>query len=45
MSGSGFSKLNPAKKDPKQKVALSVATISSRLKQRVKPPAKMVGGK
>lgn len=37
---SGISKLSPFKKDPKQKVALSVATVSSRLKARAKPAPK-----
>lgn len=39
---SGMSKLSPFKKDPKQKVALKVATVSSRLKQRAQTP-KTVG--
>jgi hypothetical protein len=41
---SGITKLSPFKKDPKQKVALKVATVASRLKQRAKPPPKMAGG-
>lgn len=36
MMNSGFSKLSPAKKDPMQKVALSAATVASRLKSKAK---------
>lgn len=44
MMNKGFTKLHPAKKDPMQKMALSAATVASRLKQRVKP-VPTVGGK
>lgn len=38
----GFTKLSPYKKDPRQKAVLPVATVSSRLKQKV-TPVKRVG--
>lgn len=41
MMNSGMSKLSPGKKDPKQKMMLSVATVASRLKQRPKAAPKM----
>lgn len=41
MIASGISKLHPGKKDPKQKMMLSVATVANRLKSRPKPAPKM----
>jgi len=38
-----ISKLHPAKKDPLQKVALSAATVASRLKTKVKPVPRIGG--
>jgi hypothetical protein len=34
LRGQGFQRLDPAKKDPKKKVALSAATFTSRLRQK-----------
>lgn len=45
MMNSGFSKLHPAKKDPMRRPVQSAASVSSKLRQRMKPVAKMAGGK
>lgn len=35
--GQGFNRISPAKKDPKQKLTLSVASVASRLRNGPKP--------
>lgn len=42
--GQGFNRISPAKKDPKRKVALSIPTVASRLRNMAQP-GKPMGGK
>jgi hypothetical protein len=45
MMNSGFTKLNPAKKDPMRRPVQSAASVSSKLRQRIKPVPRMGGAK